>query len=91
MSAQHTPGILGFALFREGHQQGIERSLPVAKQWVDAEIVPLCAASERDELLEALKLAREMLDLEYGYTKPGDSFVIDNIDAAIAKAIGGAA
>ncbi len=87
MSAQHTPGILGYAIFREGKQTGIERSLPVAQQWVDAEIVPLCAASERDELLEALKLAAASQAYRPGY---GPAWWV-KAQAAIAKATGGAA
>ncbi len=56
MTEKHAPGILGYALFRDGKQTGFARWLPVAQQWVDAEIVPLCAASERDDMLEALHL-----------------------------------
>jgi hypothetical protein len=87
VNAQHTPGILGYAIFREGKQTGIERSLPVAKQWVDAEIVPLCAASERDDLLEALQLHHAAASGANIDIKALERMTI----AAIAKATGEAA
>lgn len=37
-------GTLGYALFRNGKQEGIERSREMAERWVKAEIVPLIAA-----------------------------------------------
>ena len=55
MSAHLTPEPLGYAIFREGRQVGFERTLAVANHWAEAEIVPLCRMSERDELLAALE------------------------------------
>ncbi len=97
MSAKHTLGILGYAIFRDGQQTGIERSLTVAQQWVDAEIVPLCAASERDDLLNALKNLLEFVEEAAEDKASGFNWVAINDDegsaarSAIAKATGGAA
>jgi hypothetical protein len=38
-------GTLGYAIFRNGKQQGIERRRGQAESWVDAQIIPLVAAS----------------------------------------------
>ena len=35
--------VVGYALYREGRQVGIERTLACANHWVEAEIVPIYA------------------------------------------------
>ena len=48
-------GTLGYALFRNGKQEGIERSWEMAKRWVNAEIVPLIAAPATTGMVEDAK------------------------------------
>ena len=40
--------VLGYAIFRDGKQVGIEKTLACAKHWVEAEIVPVCAAEDAE-------------------------------------------
>lgn len=57
-----------YGIVRDGEQVGVERSLAVAKQWVDAEYIPLVPMQQRDELLaaaEAIEIdAEECLDFD---------------------------
>lgn len=63
--AAEEPEILGYALFREGKQQGIERSLSQASRWVDAEIVPLVRLPSQQPLPEGMVMHRENFRCDY--------------------------
>lgn len=65
--------VLGYAIFRHGHQVGIERSLPVAKQWVDAEIVPVLGVPDIRRYLQmetALKVILTWASVDGGLWPP---------------------
>ena len=65
--------ILGYAIFRDGKQVGIEKSMACAKHWVEAEIVPVCAAPEvkRYKQMEtALKVIQTWASVEGGLWPP---------------------
>ena len=49
----HTKEPWAYGIVREGEQVGVERSLAVAKQWVEADYVPLVPMKQRDDLLAA--------------------------------------
>ena len=65
--------VLGYAVFRHGHPVSIERTLSAAKQWVDAEIVPVCAAPEVErykQMETALKVIQTWASVEGGLWPP---------------------
>ena len=65
--------ILGYAIFRDGKQVGIEKSMACAKHWVEAEIVPVCAAPEVErykQMETALKVIQTWASVEGGLWPP---------------------
>ena len=65
--------ILGYAIFRDGKQVGIEKTMACAKHWVEAEIVPVCAAPEVErykQIETALKVIQTWASVEGGLWPP---------------------
>ena len=65
--------ILGYAIFRDGKQVGIEKTLACAKHWVESEIIPVCAAKDAERFARmesALKVIHTWASVDGGLWPP---------------------
>ena len=65
--------ILGYAIFRDGEHVGIEKTMACAKHWVEAEIMPVCAAPEVErykQMETALRVIQTWASVEGGLWPP---------------------
>lgn len=76
----------GYAIVRDGKVVGVELTKACAMHWVEAEIIPLAPAKQRDELLSALEELNSVSARGFLYDDPARV----RARAAIASVKGGA-